>query len=83
MTALTTISGLIPMAVGDSEFVGIPYAPLGRTVIGGLAAATLLTLVFVPYLYAALDDLRLWTGQVLRRGRGRQPVATQEVFDGK
>jgi len=83
MTALTTISGLIPMAVGDSEFVGIPYAPLGRTVIGGLAAATLLTLVFVPYLYAALDDLRLWAGQVLRRGRGRQVTAPQEVFDAK
>lgn len=84
MTALTTISGLVPMALGDSEFVGIPYAPLGRTVIGGLAAATLLTLVFVPYLYAALDDLRLWAGQVLRRGRGRSETsAPQEVPSGK
>lgn len=78
MTALTTICGLVPMAVGDSEFAGIPYAPLGRTVIGGLAAATLLTLVFVPYLYAGLDDLRIWTGRVLRRGRGRP---AQEVLD--
>ena len=58
MTALTTICGLLPMAMGSSDFIGIPYAPLGRTVIGGLIAATLLTLLFVPYLYALLDDLR-------------------------
>lgn len=58
MTAVTTICGLIPMAMGSSDFAGIPYAPMGRTVIGGLTAATLLTLVFVPYLYAILDDVR-------------------------
>ncbi|MFK7928610.1 MAG: efflux RND transporter permease subunit [Myxococcota bacterium] len=78
MTALTTICGLLPMALGDSAFAGIPYAPLGLTVIGGLAAATLLTLVFVPFLYAGLDDLRIWTGRVLRRGRGR---SVQEAVD--
>lgn len=58
MTALTTIFGLVPMAMGSGEFVGLSYAPLGRTVIGGLIAATLLTLVFVPFLYAWLDDVR-------------------------
>jgi HAE1 family hydrophobic/amphiphilic exporter-1 len=58
MTAVTTIFGLLPMAFGSSDFIGIPYAPLGRTVIGGLTAATVLTLVFVPWLYAVLDDLR-------------------------
>ena len=58
MTAMTTISGLIPMAVGASSFVGISYAPLGRTVIGGLTAGTVLTLLFVPYLYALIDDVR-------------------------
>ena len=69
MTALTTICGLIPMAIGGSDFVGIPYAPLGRTVIGGMAAATLLTLVFVPWLYALLDYLRAW-GLSMRRFAG-------------
>jgi hydrophobic/amphiphilic exporter-1 (mainly G- bacteria), HAE1 family len=59
MTALTTIFGLLPMALGAGSFVGVPYAPLGRTVIGGLIAATLLTLVFVPYLYTVLDDMRI------------------------
>ena len=58
MTALTTICGLIPMAVGSSSFIGIPYAPLGRAVMSGMAAGTLLTLLFVPFLYAFLDDVR-------------------------
>lgn len=58
MTALTTIVGLLPMAAGSSEFVGIPYAPLGRTLMGGMITSTLLTLLFVPYVYAVLDDMR-------------------------
>jgi HAE1 family hydrophobic/amphiphilic exporter-1 len=77
MTALTTIFGLIPMAIGSSSFVGIPYAPLGRAVISGLAVATVLTLVFVPYLYAVLDDLRdasyQWVAFVRSARRGESP----------
>lgn len=77
MTALTTICGLIPMALGSSSFIGIPYAPLGRTVISGLTVATLLTLVLIPFLYAWLDDIaggaRRWAGYVMRG-----PVADEE-----
>ena len=62
MTALTTIGGLIPMAIGASEIVGIPYAPLGRTVIGGLVASTVLTLFVVPIFYTLIDDARQWIG---------------------
>jgi HAE1 family hydrophobic/amphiphilic exporter-1 len=58
MTALTTIFGLMPMAVGDSSFVGMPYSPLGRVVAGGLATGTLLTLFLLPFLYTVLDDMR-------------------------
>lgn len=70
MTALTTIFGLMPMALGSSTFIGIPYAPMGRVVAGGMVAGTLLTLFFVPYLYSVLDDMRdsavRWAGWVLR-----------------
>jgi HAE1 family hydrophobic/amphiphilic exporter-1 len=65
MTALTTIFGLLPMALGTESFVGIPYAPLARVVAGGMAAATVLTLFFVPYLYVALDDARALSERVL------------------
>jgi hydrophobic/amphiphilic exporter-1 (mainly G- bacteria), HAE1 family len=58
MTALTTIFGVLPMAVGTSTFIGIPYAPMGRVVAGGMVAGTLLTLFFVPFLYSVLDDVR-------------------------
>jgi len=58
MTAMTTFFGLLPMALGKSTFIDIPYAPLGRVVAGGLATATVLTLFFVPLLYTMLDDLR-------------------------
>ncbi|MAY81319.1 MAG: hypothetical protein CL930_11120 [Deltaproteobacteria bacterium] len=58
MTALTTIFGLVPMTIGDASFVGMPYAPLGRVVVGGLATGTLLTLFLLPFLYTILDDMR-------------------------
>ena len=60
MTALTTIFGLIPMALGTSSLIGIPYSPLGRAVIGGLVASTALTLFVVPLVYTVLDDGRSW-----------------------
>ncbi len=58
MTAMTTIFGLLPMAAGSASIVGIPYAPLGRALIGGLAASTVLTLFVVPLCYTLFDDLR-------------------------
>ncbi len=50
MTALTTVVGLIPMALGIGEGAEI-RAPMAITVIVGLTAATLLTLVVIPTLY--------------------------------
>jgi len=58
MTAFTTIGGLIPMAVGGASLVGIPYAPMGRTIIGGLFTSTMLSLVAVPWAYTLFDDMR-------------------------
>ncbi|MCB9533076.1 MAG: efflux RND transporter permease subunit [Myxococcales bacterium] len=65
MTAATTIFGLVPMAIGTTSLVGIPYSPLGRAVMGGLVASTLLTLFVVPLFYASLDDLRGWSRSVV------------------
>jgi len=58
MTSFTTACGLIPMALGESKIMGFAYAPLGRTMMGGLLAATFLTLIIVPLTYTLLDDLR-------------------------
>jgi multidrug efflux pump subunit AcrB len=53
MTALAMVLGMLPMALGLGEG-GEQNAPLGRAVIGGLALATLTTLVFVPVMYSLL-----------------------------
>jgi len=54
MTSLTTIFGLLPMALGLGEGAEL-RAPLAITVIGGLSVATLLTLVVIPVVYSLLD----------------------------
>jgi HAE1 family hydrophobic/amphiphilic exporter-1 len=50
MTSLTTILGLLPLALGIGEGAEL-QAPLALTVMGGLTSATFLTLVFIPALY--------------------------------
>jgi HAE1 family hydrophobic/amphiphilic exporter-1 len=60
MTTLTTILGLIPLALGYGEG-GESQAPLGRAVIGGLTSSTFITLFLVPAIYKIFflkDDLR-------------------------
>ena len=57
MTALAMIIGMIPMALGFGEG-GEQNAPLGRAVIGGLSAATLATLIFVPAVFALLHGTK-------------------------
>jgi HAE1 family hydrophobic/amphiphilic exporter-1 len=51
---MTTILGLLPMALGFGEGAEI-RAPMAITVIGGLTIATLLTLIVIPVMYATLD----------------------------
>jgi multidrug efflux pump subunit AcrB len=55
MTALAMIIGMIPMALGLGDG-GEQNAPLGRAVIGGLLAATVATLVFVPAVFSMLHQ---------------------------
>ena len=50
MTSLAMIAGMIPMASGMGE-AGDQSAPLGRAVIGGLAASTAAALFIVPLVY--------------------------------
>lgn len=65
LTSLTTAFGLIPMAIGDAQFVGMPYYPMGRMVLGGILVSMVYTLMLVPLLYTILDDIglaiRSWT----------------------
>jgi HAE1 family hydrophobic/amphiphilic exporter-1 len=54
MTTLTTILGLLPMAIGLGEASEI-RTPMAITVIGGLLVSTFLTLVVIPVVYDLID----------------------------
>jgi HAE1 family hydrophobic/amphiphilic exporter-1 len=54
MTTLTTVLGLIPLAVGWGEGSEV-RAPMAITVMGGLLFSTLLTLIFIPVAYELVD----------------------------
>ncbi|MCL2916687.1 efflux RND transporter permease subunit [Shewanella litorisediminis] len=54
MTTMTTVLGLLPMAMGLGDGAEV-RAPMAITVIFGLALSTLLTLVLIPVLYALFD----------------------------
>ena len=54
MTASTTILALVPLSMGGSSSAAL-WAPMARTVIGGMLVATPLTLIVLPILYVMLD----------------------------
>ncbi|WP_096438574.1 efflux RND transporter permease subunit [Alteribacter populi] len=54
MTSLTTILGLVPLALGVGEGSEIQQ-PMAITVIGGLISSTFLTLIFIPVIYSFFD----------------------------
>ncbi|MCS3642028.1 efflux RND transporter permease subunit [Salinibacter ruber] len=54
MTTLTTVLGLVPLALGIGAGAEI-QAALARVVIGGLLASTLITLVLIPTAYVSLE----------------------------
>jgi multidrug efflux pump subunit AcrB len=60
MTSLAMIAGMIPMASGMGE-AGDQSAPLGRAVIGGLAASTFAALFIVPLVYGWVQQKTSFT----------------------
>ncbi len=54
MTALTTMLGLLPLAIGIGEG-GEVQAPMARAVIGGLLCSTFISLLIIPIVYYEFD----------------------------
>jgi multidrug efflux pump subunit AcrB len=65
MTALAMLIGMLPMALGLGDG-GEQNAPLGRAVIGGLAAGTMSTLIFVPVVFGMVHS---WLAKRGKSGR--------------
>ncbi len=73
MTMGTAILAMVPISLTDTQMFGDgpPYYPMARAIAGGLAFSTVVSLLFLPTIYAVLDDARSAAGQLIRRARGR------------
>jgi len=64
ITAVTTCAAMIPLALGNAEYVEAIGPPFAITVIGGLSLSTLLTLVYIPMLYNGIEQALAWVGSL-------------------
>jgi len=82
MTMGTAILAMVPIAVGNTQMAGDgpAYYPMARAIAGGLAFSTVVSLLFLPTIYAMLDDLRHGTVRAIKKARGKQvPPAAATV----
>jgi hydrophobic/amphiphilic exporter-1 (mainly G- bacteria), HAE1 family len=72
MTMGTAVLAMVPIALSNTQIGGDgpPYYPMARAIAGGLAFSTVVSLLFLPTIYAILDDLRHGTARAVRRARG-------------
>ncbi|HRQ34658.1 MAG TPA: hypothetical protein PK361_03465, partial [Chiayiivirga sp.] len=82
MTMGCAILGMVPISLSTTQIAGggPPYYPMARAIAGGLAFSTVVTLLFLPTIYAILDDLRLASarGVAKIRARGNAPLPAAE-----
>jgi len=80
MTTLALLAGMVPVALGYGE--GADFrAPLGRAVIGGVIASTILTLVVIPTVYEIVEDWREGLVSRFRRSLHVPAPAVSEADD--
>ena len=67
MTVLTTVLGLLPLAIGNVNIGGDgpPYSPMAIAIIGGLLFSTVTSLFLVPLAYLLLLKLRRATAEMI------------------
>ncbi|NCC98970.1 MAG: efflux RND transporter permease subunit [Bacteroidia bacterium] len=76
MTALTTILGMVPMALSSGEGSEM-WQPMGIVVIGGLLVSTIVTLIVVPVLYAIMSK----HGERNKEGKARKEFIFMQLSD--
>jgi len=72
MTALSTIAGILPIAIGFGAGAE-SRRPMGVAVVGGMLTSTMLTLFVIPVVYTLFSDVSSWFSRVIRGDPG--PVA--------
>lgn len=60
ITSITTVAGMIPLAMGKAEYVSMIGAPFAIAAVGGLSLSALFTLVLLPTVYSGLETALAW-----------------------
>jgi HAE1 family hydrophobic/amphiphilic exporter-1 len=83
MTMGTTVLGMLPLCVGGTQIGGggPAYYPMARAIVGGLVFSTVVSLLFLPTIYAMLDDLRIGTAKWLAAARAGAPRGRVQAAD--
>ncbi len=85
MTMGTAILAMVPIAMGSTQIggEGPPYYPMARAIAGGLAFSTVVSLLFLPTIYAMLDDASQGTSRLIARAKRRrgEPVAGESAME--
>ncbi|MDP2913735.1 MAG: efflux RND transporter permease subunit, partial [Candidatus Omnitrophota bacterium] len=79
MTTITTLLGLLPMAISNQEGSNL-WSPLAITVMGGLTSSTILTLFIVPSTYIIAEDIK---NRLLQFFIGKRTAASSEASRAK
>jgi HAE1 family hydrophobic/amphiphilic exporter-1 len=76
MTTCTTVLAMLPLCMGGTQLGGDgpAYYPMARAIAGGLVFSTVVSLLFLPTIYAVMDDLREWTRDRIAQARRRAPL---------
>jgi len=72
MTSLTTLVGLLPLALSRGEG-SETWQPLGITMMGGLMVSAMITLLFVPTMYAVFES------KIRKNGTKNKVISSQET----
>jgi HAE1 family hydrophobic/amphiphilic exporter-1 len=84
MTTLTTLLGMLPLAVGDAQIggggEGPAYHPMARAIMGGLGFSAAVSLLIVPMFYIWFDDLNEWRRRVFARREAGSGPATADAL---
>jgi HAE1 family hydrophobic/amphiphilic exporter-1 len=80
MTMGTAILAMVPISLTSTTMFsdGPPYYPMARAIAGGLAFSTVVSLLFLPTIYAILDDLSSGVARLVRRARGNRAPEYEE-----
>ena len=75
MTMGTTILGMLPLCLAGAQIAGDgpAYYPMARAVAGGLAFSTIVSLLFLPTIYALLDDAGVSLRRIIAKARAHAP----------